>query len=276
MPEGILTGVRRTSSIAWVALCTACVGATPPAQTVVPNVEYPGSPPSEDPELAILSAHFAINNAPALGGADVLPIVFNVEVDASTVVPRYFIVARGDGSQAWPEDAVLAPANEADENRTVVLLGDFGGPEQDPPTHVSVAGPLYGEQGEALRGLTATVLPFHTPPAVVAAELLQPAPGRCPDATWVVRTYWSEGLRDLSAEAGTTVSVQTADGATIPPAGFDDQAAGGKDDGEDNVLDVCVNADARPVGVHLPAGLLTDPAGHVNTAADVDVPLGHR
>ena len=221
---------------------------------------------------AILSAHFALDAAAALQGQDALPVVFSVELDASTVVPEYFFVGRQGGARARPTAAILAPASEDDENRTVLLIGEFGSPTDRPPTSVAVAGPVYSEGGTSLRGLSASVLPYDTPPTVVLALRLSAAEGRCAGAGSVVRTYWTEGLRGLSPEAATQVSVQLADGATRPASAFDDQAPAGQDGADDNVLDVCVAEASAPLRLKIAANVVTDPAGHPNAAVDVDVP----
>jgi len=263
-----------------VALITAGVSgcvvrSAPPRQTphsveIVAPVQSPRAP-SEDP--AILSAHFAIDDAPPLDGADALPIVFNVELDASTVVPEHFIVAREGGSRARPTAARLSPANESDENRTVLLIGDFGGPDDRPPTNVAVSGAVYSEGGASLRGLASDVLAYATPPTVVYAELLAPSEGRCDGAGAAVRTYWTEGLRALDPEATGRFSIGTDDGGSVVAASFDDQGAPGEDGADDNVLDVCVAEPSRPVRLRVEAGVVTDPAGHANGAIDVDIAL---
>jgi len=76
----------------------------------------------------ILSAHWALSDAPAFDGRDGIPLVFAAEVDPMTLTPAAFVVRRSDGSMAVPALALLAPANEHDENRTVLLLGHFADP----------------------------------------------------------------------------------------------------------------------------------------------------
>ena len=258
-----------------LAATAGCLVRTAPQQTVhsveiVPPVQTPHTPAQEP---AILSAHFAIDDAPPLGGEDALPVVFNVELDASTVVAEHFIVAREDGSRARPTAARLSPANESDENRTVLLIGDFGAPADRPPTNVAVSGAVYSERGASLRGLASDVLAFTTPPTIVYAELLSPAEGRCADHGSAVRTYWTEGLRALKPESKAGFSIGTDDGGSVQAASFDDQGSPGDDAADDNVLDVCVAGDARPVRLRVEAGVLTDPAGHANAAIDVDIAL---
>lgn len=259
-----------------IVLCATTVGCvrSPAPRQTVHTVELAGVEPTPAPggiEPEILSAHFAVNDAPPLGGADGLPIVFNVELDATTVVASHFIVARDDGSRARPTDARLSPANESDENRTVLLIGDFGGPDDRPASNVAVAGPLYSEDGVPLRGLAAEVLAFETPPTIVFAEAISPAEGRCASAAEVVRTYWTEGVRNVGPETLAQIMVLTERGQTVHPAAVDDQAVPGQDGAEDNVLDLCLADAVGPVRVQVQAGALNDPAGHPNVKVDVDV-----
>lgn len=266
---------RVNAALSTVLVSGCVVRSAPPQQNpggveIVAPIQSPRAP-MEQP--AILSAHFAIDDAPPLDGADALPVVFNVEIDASTVVPEHFIVAREDGSRARPTGARLSPANESDENRTVLLTGDFGGPKDRPPTNVAVSGAVYSEAGASLRGLASDVLAFTTPPTVVYAELLTPAEGRCADAGSAVRTYWTEGLRALDPASTGRFSIGTDDGGSVQAASFDDQGVPGEDGADDNVLDVCVAEEGRPVRLRVEAGVLTDPVGHANAAVDVDIAL---
>lgn len=79
-------------------------------------------------QAPILSAHWALADAPPFGGRDGIPLVFAEEVDPMTLDPAAFVVRRSDGSMVVPDLALLAPANEHDENRTVLLLGAFAEP----------------------------------------------------------------------------------------------------------------------------------------------------
>ena len=253
----------------------ACVGSGPP-QSTVHTLELPAPPSPVAPRVpaSILSAHFAQDNVPSLEGADVLSVVFSVELDASTVVAEHFVIAREDGTRARPKLALLSPANESDENRTVLLLGDFGGPDDRPATNIAVSGAVYSEAGESLRGLAAAVLAFETPPTVVFAEQLPPRQGRCAGAASMIRTYWTEGLRDLDPKALARLEISTEAGVNAHPSAVDDQASPGQDGADDNVLDLCLKAAVRPVRLRLPAGVLKDAAGHANEAVDVDVASG--
>lgn len=257
-----------------LAGAVASVGACrPPTTTQVHTLEVsaPAAPTAAAPGPAeILSAHFAVDEAPPLGGDDALPVVFSAEIDAASLVPEAFVVAREDGSRARPREAVLAPASEDDENRTVLLVGEFGGPHDNPPRNVAVIGALYTEDGRPLRHVAAEVLAFDVAPTVVFAEARAPAAGRCADAGAMVRTYWQEGLRGVEPEDLAAVTVERRGGGETTPFAFDDHALDAQG-GEDNVLDLCLRGEEPPVRLRVRPGAFADPAGHVNAAVDIDV-----
>jgi hypothetical protein len=62
----------------------------------------------------------------------------------------------------------------------------------------------------------------------------------------------------------------------LAPTGFDDQAQREDDPApgpiDDNVLDLCVDADVAVVHVRFAAGLFEDEGGHGNAAADLTLP----
>lgn len=238
----------------------------------------PPRPSTDAPErpVSILSAHLAVKDAPPLDGKDGLPVVFSAHVDPASLQPDAFVVAFADGNRVIPDEATLAPANEADENRTVLLVGEFANDhdEQAEPTDVVVLGNLFTEDGDALEGLSADVLPFDTPGFVVLAEHLLPQTNGleaiCPDASQVVRTYFIDGLRQVQAEDAAKIEIVLDDGNVVSPVGFDDHDLDDQTR-EDNVLDLCVAESSRARRVKMPAGLFTDPSGHETAAIDVVV-----
>jgi hypothetical protein len=227
-----------------------------------PEVAHPPAP-------QLLSAHLA--RAPD-DGPTALLLVFSVEVDPTSLSPRAFVVVRKSGELVVPQRALLDPADEYDENRTVTLLGDFGRPEEDPATAVRIVGNVYGEDGSALNDLDAAVRAFETPDELVWIEILRPDEHRCPGARQVVRTYWSDDLRAVEPADLERVQVSFSDGSHVGPVGFDDHAGLGDeaaevaDGGDDNVLDLCLDRDAPVSAVALPAGVFEDPAGHATAA----------
>lgn len=241
-----------------------------PSQSPAPSgVEgAPATGSSEAP--AIVSAHLSRSDDPELDGQDGLLVVFSVELDAAAMHPRAFVVSRHDAGPVWPKRAIFAPASEDDENRSILLVGDFGGAEH-PPTHVAVSGSLYSERGVPLSGLGASVVPFGAPPQVVAFEILPGAPGRCEGSTQVVRTYWSDELRGVEPEDLARVRIHTSGAEPAPPVRFDDHQTDHGEAGQDNVLDLCLAEAASVVSVQVEAGAFRNVAGHDSAAIELRV-----
>lgn len=219
----------------------------------------------------MLSAHFAVDDAPSLGGLDSIAVVFSEDVDAASLRPGVFLVLLADGGRTLAKEAVLAPASEADENRTVWLLGDFGDPRRRPPTDVVVIAPLHTENGGSLEGVLGPVVGFDEGGHIVHAQV-QRTP--CAAGEPRVRTYWTDSLRDVAEEDLQAITLELVSGRTVSPSGFEDHAEGGAFVGEsrdDNVLDLCVPVEERVIGVRVPAGTFTDLPGHRSAASRATV-----
>jgi hypothetical protein len=203
-------------------------------------------------EPAILSAH--------LGAAGEIVVVFSHEVDAASLYATGFLVAFAEGTRVFARDAVLSPSNESDENRTVLLTGEFTDAEGHPPTDLIVVGSLYAENGGKLQGLAAAVTPFTTAGGVVLAQRLQPPQGVCSGAAQAVRTYWTDGLREVDNDDLARIDVMLDDATTVHPIAFDDHRLDDQSR-EDNVLDLCISQDSPAQRVTIAAAVFTDPGG---------------
>jgi hypothetical protein len=100
---------------------------------------------------AIVCAFFGLDNAlpqraNALArgafGQDGMPLNFKDEIDASTLDTEDFLVVDRDGDEHVPIGATLLPADEEGENRTVLLIGEFGTGGSNPPVEVKIVGNL--------------------------------------------------------------------------------------------------------------------------------------
>ncbi len=219
----------------------------------------------------MLSAHFAVDDDPSRGGLDGITVVFSEDVDAASLRPGVFLVLLADGGRTLAKEAVLAPASEADENRTVWLHGDFGDPRRRPPTDVIVIAPLHTETGSSLEGALAPVRGFDEGGHIVHAQAqVQP----CASGQPRVRTFWTDALRDVTQEDLEAITLELVGGRTVPPASFEDHAEAGSFIGEsrdDNVLDLCVPVSERVVTVRVQAGTFTDVPGHRTAASKATV-----
>ncbi len=161
-------------------------------------------------------------------------LVFAEELDASTVVPNMLLVVRADGRRVHPQTVTFWPANEADENRTLWLSGDWSA--EALPRHVIVNGPLYAESGASFQGATRSVQGSERPCMAVALQAYAKlaaceGPG--------VRTFWSRTIVKaqpagvtLRARGGRrwTTAVDVSDGA---------DASSAVSEQPDNVVDYC-------------------------------------
>ncbi len=222
------------------------------------------------PAASIVAARFSRDDSRTPAVADSIVVVFDREVDAVSLVPQAFLVVEADGTRVLALEAVLAPASESDENRSVTLWGDFGDPKENPATDVIVIGTIYAEDGTPLQGASAKVERWDLGTRAVVAETIAPNPSRCPAARQVLRSYWTDELRGV--EAGDLAKVEIAMGQGTPrtPVGFDDHAGDG-DVNDDNVLDFCVDADAPMLELRVPAGTFLDAAGHPSAAVSLPV-----
>lgn len=77
-------------------------------------------------------AAFCMGNAVApanLVAVDGIPVSFSGAVLPATLSNEAFTVTLSDGTRVTPACVTLAPANEENELRTVVLMGKFGNPK---------------------------------------------------------------------------------------------------------------------------------------------------
>jgi hypothetical protein len=145
-----------------------------------------------------------------------MPITFLPEIDERTLDPGDFTIATRNGEQHTPLCATTAPANQENEDRTVLLIGELGSAQNDPPAQATVTGTLLDESGGDLRGASREVTPLEAGPRLVYAEVARPEddrhtypPGtptqpilaqgqattRCPPGTpQTVRVTWDGGV----------------------------------------------------------------------------------
>lgn len=248
---------------------------------------------------AILSAFFGLDGGLPVQSAlicppgpllDGMPVVFAEELDERTIMPGDFRVITRSGARRAPLCATTAPANEEDEDRTVLLIGALGDEPGDPPATVVVQGSVRTESGAELQGATAPVIPLAAGPQPVRAEpapaeddrqtftpltppvtLLAPA-SACPAGTVQrVRVTWDGGVSapgdgaDGDAQR-LAYAVTMDDGRVLAPAALADLG-----DMDNNHL-LCLDAGGTPVSVAVAAGRFADPGGDVNEPAALPVP----
>ena len=242
-----------------------------------------------------LSAFFGLDNALPAGanllcqgaaGQDGMPVVLSHTVDAETLQPGDFRIVTQSGSERTPLCTTLRPAGDPGELRTVLLIGEFGNADNDPPAKVLVVGDLLsdGVAGEPVnfRGTETDVTPLDAGPSLVLAEVVpedrwstESRGTACPEGTrQVVRATWAGGVRlpngDELGDAERAlyrVTVEGPDGSSdeIAPAALADLG-----DRDNNHL-LCLDTSAPAVSVIFPGGHLVDPNQDLNPDTQVAV-----
>ena len=160
----------------------------------------------------LVSAFFGLDNGlPSLlcnqpgSLLDGMPVNFIFPLDASSLSETDFEVVDSLGNIHTPVCAILAPANENGENRTVLLLGEFGTAVTNPPVEVRVVGDLFTTDtfsGESacseiinLNGITTTnVIPLDDGPSLFFAQRIDGNLNECNSGTQTIQVAWNGGI----------------------------------------------------------------------------------
>ncbi len=288
-------GFRGALAIVLMGL-SGCVTISTPKNAIAPNYSQADttSPPRETlAQGQVLSAFFGLDNRlPMLaswrvckgaGGADGMPLVFDHELDVSTVEPGDFRVVTKAGAVGKIACVTMMPAADPGELRTVLLVGELGSAQSDPPVRVEVAGHVLSKDHRYdYAGAKIEVMPLEAGPVMVWAEVVpldqvKPRSGSwaegsgCPaDTQQAVRVTWTGGVRlkdgdELGVSEARMYRVDFADGSKAAPFALADL-----DDGDNNHV-LCLSTNALPKRVSLPAGIVTDPNRDRNPATSVPV-----
>jgi len=229
-------------------------------------------------------------NLPVNQTVDGMPLIFSVEIDQTTLAASDVRVVLSDGRKVTPICATTGPADEENEDRTVLLAGDFGDSQGVVPVSVAIVGDLLGEAPEGgevqLKGLTASVTPFDDGPSILIAEIIEDdeleleATVRrmgeaCPSESTrqAVRLIWSGGVTNNNRELTLPrlrfyeVQLLRSDGASEWITPF---AMGDLNDWDNN-QDLCLDSDGTPKAVRVAAETVSDPSGHWNDAQEIAV-----
>lgn len=263
----------------------------------VSSAQFTAADDAADPPT-LLSAFFGLDNALpfmanllCLGasGLDGMPVVLSRTIDPETLEAEDFEVVTQSGAKQTPHCVALRPAQDPGELRTVLLIGEFGNANDDPPAFVRIVGDLMSDSSRSkrinFRGSDVAVTPLDKGPSLVLGERIavsnlaaETRGTLCPQGVQeVVRVTWAGGVRRPNREeAGDAermlyrVTVERADGSTqeIAPAALADLG-----DGDNNHL-LCLDTAAVAVSVGFPAGYLVDPNGDLNPDTRITVGRG--
>lgn len=236
----------------------------------------------EDEAPRLLNAFFGLDDAlpdgvfwlcPGGGGTDGMPVTFSRRLSGA-VPPASFAVVLRSGAKKTPLCATTAPANEASENHTVLLVGDLGGID-DPPVRVEVVSDLWadGVAGavDNARGAAVEVTPLQAGPTLVLAIAMVPGAiaSDCPPATTqLLMVTWSGGVVpdvDASQEMHRLAYTVTTDAGDVTPMALADL------DDRDNYVHLCLDTDATVQRVRARAAVLVDPNNDENPETSITV-----
>ena len=168
---------------------------------------------AEETQDTLVSVFFGLDNAlPSLllcnqqgSLLDGMPVNFKFPLDVSSLSETDFEVLDSLGNIHTPICVSLAPANENGENRTVLLLGEFGTAVTNPPVEVRVVGDLFTTDtlsGESacsaiinLNGITTTnVIPLADGPSLFFAQRIDGNLNECNSGTQTIQVAWNGGI----------------------------------------------------------------------------------
>ncbi|SPJ29790.1 hypothetical protein [Falsiruegeria mediterranea] len=261
---------------------------------ITPNIGLPRS--SDGVTAELLSAFHGLDSLPLIAnvicrggwGKGGMPVIFATEVDLDTLQAGDFQVTRQSGETRPLHCVSVLPAVDPGELRTVLLIGDLGPSDSDPPVTVEVIGHLHSIDGTLdYQGAQVAVTPLADGPSLVLAQSVKDwtlvgelGPRRvrgslCPkDTVLAVRVTWAGGVTlangDEPGEAERQlyrVTVEDDAGAQrdITPAALADLG-----DGDNNHM-LCLDTTNRVLSVSFPAGILVDPNKDLNPATTVEV-----
>ena len=239
----------------------------------------------------LISAFFGLDNGlPSLlcgtpgSQLDGMPVNFMFPIDVSTLSESDFEVVDSLGNIHIPMCAVLAPANENGENRTVLLLGEFGTAVTNPPVEVRVVGDLFTTDtlsGESacsaiinLNGITTTnVIPLADGPSLFFAQRIDGNLNECNSGTQTIQVAWNGGITPyISGDTESDlfqyyVGYSESSGVLIPhvPISIADI------NDNDNFHQLCFSTSDEIVKISMMANTVEDPNQDSNLYSEIDV-----
>lgn len=262
-------------------------GCLQPLESILAGSAGPGCSASideTDTPPVLLSANFGLDNVPTAIGFNVLcggqlagiavtdgmPVVTSVLVDPASLDVTDFEVITASGAVLVPECVTLNPANDDCEGRTILLAGQLGDDDTDPPVLVRIVDELLTLDGRDFRHTAepVAVTPLDGRPSLVMVERVSPDDVQAPAGTAIaLRAVWGGGITATDGNEVTKaewgayrMTYIDEDGNERIAAPFD---IGDLNDFDNNHL-LFFNVSGTPLTLSLPAGLVIDPNGDLN------------
>jgi len=249
------------------------------------------SSPLDIPKDTIVSAFFGLDNMlPGLlcnqtgSLLDGMPVNFKFPIDVSSLSETDFEVLDRLGNTYTPNCISLAPANENGENRTVLLLGEFGTAVTNPPVEVRVVGDLFSTDtlsGEStcsviinLNGITTTnVIPLADGPSLFFAQRIDGNLNECNSGIQTIQVAWNGGVTPyISGDTESDlfqyyVGYSVCSGVLIPhvPISIADI------DDNDNFHQLCFSTSDEIAKISMMAFTVKDPNHDPNLSSEIYV-----
>ena len=213
-----------------------------------------------------------------------MPVNFRFPLDSSSLSETDFEVVDSLGNIHIPMCAVLAPANENAENRTVLLLGEFGTAVTNPPVEVRIVGDLFTIDtlsGESvcsviinLNGITTTnVIPLADGPSLFFAQRIDGNLNECNSGSQTIQVAWNGGITpyiigDTESDLFQYyIGYSDSSGVLIPhtPISIADI------NDNDNFHQLCFSTNDEIVKISMMANTVEDPNHDPNLYSEIDV-----
>ena len=239
----------------------------------------------------IVSAFFGLDNGlPSLlcnqlgSQLDGMPVNFKFPIDESSLSESDFEVLDSLGNIHSPICVFLAPANENGENRTVLLLGEFGTAVTNPPVEVRVVGDLFSTDALSvesacseiinLNGITTTnVIPLDDGPSLFFAQRIDGNLNECNSGTQTIQVAWDGGITPyISSDAESDLfqyytGYSDSSGVLIPHAPISIVDI----NDNDNFHQLCFSTSDEIIKISMIANTVEDPNEDPNLYSEIDV-----
>jgi len=239
----------------------------------------------------LVSAFFGLDNSlPSLlcnqlgSQLDGMPVNFKFPLDALSLSETDFEVLDNLGNIHTPVCVFLAPANENGENRTVLLIGEFGTAVTNPPVEVRIVGDLFTTDtfsGESacsniinLNGFTTTnVIPLNDGPSLFFAQGIDGNLNECNSGIQTIQVAWDGGITPyISGDTESDlfqyyIGYSDSSGVLIPhvPISIADI------NDNDNFHQLCFSTSNDIVKISMMANTVEDPNQDPNLYSEIDV-----
>ena len=240
----------------------------------------------------LLSAFFGLDNAMPFAinilcfgaaGDDGMPVVLSHRISSDSLRPEQFQITTRSGQLRTPECATLRPAGDPGERRTVLLIGEFGNADTDPPEVVTIVDDLLSDMAAPLnfKGQSVEVTPLSEGPSMVLAESVDREEWavdrrgtQCPSegVRQIIRVTWNGGVRLANrdepgdAEKGLySIKMEPEQGESYITHPIAIAELGDND----NHHFLCLDTDDKASAVSFPSGHFIDPNRDLNPDTSV-------